>query len=206
MLRCGVAGLALLVAISTPECAKPELAAEAATISSDLTPLFSVKELMENIIDPQADFIFEAVAVDIDARGTVETKPTSDEDWARVQRATVLLAESTNLLKMPRRVAPEGEKNELSGPGKPELAPEQIQAKLDQDRHLWNSHVDQLRDELLKVLEIVKARDSDKLFEAGSNIDRACETCHLEYWYPGDKAAVLRDRTSHVYGVQGGTK
>jgi hypothetical protein len=206
MLRCGVAGLALLVAISAPECAKPEPAAEAATISSDLTPLFSVKELMENIIDPQADFIFEAVAVDIDARGTVETKPTSDEDWARVQRATVLLAESTNLLKMPRRVAPEGEKNELSGPGKPELAPEQIQAKLDQDRHLWNSHVDQLRDELLKVLEIVKARDSDKLFEAGSNIDRACETCHLEYWYPGDKAAVLRDRTSHVYGVQGGTK
>lgn len=161
MLRCGVAGLALLVAISTPEC---------------------------------------------DARGTVETKPTSDEDWARVRRATVLLAESTNLLKMPRRVAPEGEKNELSGPGKPELAPEPIQAKLDQDRHLWNSHVDQLRDELLKMLEIVKARDSDKLFEAGSNIDRACETCHLEYWYTGDKAAVLRDRTSHVYGVQGGTK
>lgn len=108
--------------------------------------------------------------------------------------------------KMPRRVALEGEKNELSGPGKPELAPEPIQAKLDQDRHLWNSHVDQLRDELLKMLEIVKARDSDKLFEAGSNIDRACETCHLEYWYPGDKAAVLRDRTSHVYGVQGGTK
>lgn len=90
MLRCGVAGLALLVAISTPEC---------------------------------------------DARGTVETKPTSDEDWARVRRATVLPAESTNLLKMPRRVAPEGEKNELSGPGKPELAPEPIQAKLDQDRH-----------------------------------------------------------------------
>jgi hypothetical protein len=107
---------------------------------------------------------------------------------------------------MARPVAPAGDKNELSGRGQPELAPEQIQAKLDQDRHLWNSHVDQLRDELLKVLEIVKARDSDKLFEAGSNIDRACEACHLEYWYPGDKAAVLRDRNSHVYGGPGGTK
>ena len=94
----------------------------------------------------------------------------------------------------------------MSGPGQPELAPEQIQAKLDRDRQLWNSHVDQLRDESIKVLAIVKARDTDKLFQAGSDIDRACEACHLEYWYPGDRAAVLRDRNSRVYGAPGGTK
>lgn len=205
-LQLGVAGCALMLAISTAQCTRPEPAAEAATVASDLKPIFSVKELMENIVDPQADFIFDAVAVDIGPQGAVETKPTSDDDWLKVQHATVLLAESTNLLKMPRPVAPAGDTNELSGPGQPELAPEQIQAKLDQDRHLWNSHVDQLRDELLKVLEIVKARDSDKLFDAGSNIDRACEACHLEYWYPGDKAAVLRDRNSRVYGVPGDTK
>ena len=205
-LRCGIAGGALLLAISTTYCAKPEPAAEAATVPTDLTPLVSVKELMQNIIDPQADYIFDAVAVDIGEHGVVETKPTSDEDWLKVQRAAILLAESTNLLKMPRRVAPEGDKNELSGPGQPELAPEQIQAKLDHDRHLWNTHVDQLRDEFVKVITIAKARDTDKLFAAGSDIDRACEACHLEYWYPGDKAAVLRDRNSHVYGVPGGTK
>jgi len=206
MLRFAVGGLALLSTVSTSQCAKPEQAAEAATLATELTPLVSVKELMENIIDPQSDFIFDAVAVDIGEHGAVETRPTSDDDWLKVQHATVLLAESTNLLKMPRAIAPPGDKNELSGPGQPELAPEQIQAKLDQDRRLWDSHVDQLRDELLKVLEIVKARDSDKLFEAGSNIDRACEACHLEYWYPGDRAAVLRDRNSRVYGVPGGTK
>ena len=206
-LRFGVASRVLLLAISTSQCgAKPEPAAEAATVASDLKPLFSVKELMENIIDPQSDFIFDAVAVDIGPHGVVETKPTSDDDWLKVQRATVLLAESTNLLKMPRPIAPTDAKNDLRGPGQPELSPEQIQAKIDEDRHLWDSHVDQLRDELLKVLEIVKARDSDKLFEAGSNIDHACEACHLEYWYPGDKAAVLRDRNSRVYGVPGGTK
>jgi hypothetical protein len=200
-------GFALLLTVFALQCtAKPEPTAEAATPPVDLAPLFSVKELMENIVDPQSDFIFDAVAVDIGEHGIVETKPTSDDDWLRVQRATVILAESTNLLKMPRRVAPEGDRNELSGPGQPELAPEQIQAKLDQDRHLWNTHVDQLRSELLKVLAIVKTRDTDKLFEAGTDIDRACEACHLEYWYPGDKAAVLRDRNSRVYGVPGGTK
>ena len=51
------------------------------------------------------------------------------------------------------------------------------------------------------MLAIVKARDTDKLFQAGSDIDRACEACHLECWYHGDRAAVLRDRNSRVYGV-----
>src|SRR5262245_59154346 len=101
LLQFGVAGCALALAISTAQCTKPEPAAEAATVAPDLKPIFSVKELMENIIDPQADFIFDAVAVDVGPQGAVETKPTSDDDWLRVQHATVLLAESTNLLKMP---------------------------------------------------------------------------------------------------------
>ena len=50
-----------------------------------------------------------------------------------------------------------------------------------------------LRDEALRVMDIVKAKNADALFEAGSRLDRVCENCHLEYWYPGDKAAVLED-------------
>jgi hypothetical protein len=192
-------GSALFLALFTLHCNGPEPTAEGAPLGAELKPLFSVKELMEHVIDPQADFIFDAVAVDINERGISETKPTSDDDWTKVQRAAVVLAEGTNLLKIPRPVAPEGETTESRGPGKPELSPDQIQARLDQDRSLWNSHLDQLRDEALKVLEIVKAKDSDRLFQAGSDIDRACESCHLEYWYPGDKAAVLRDRNSRVY-------
>jgi formate-dependent nitrite reductase cytochrome c552 subunit len=42
-------------------------------------------------------------------------------------------------------------------------------------------------------MDIVKAKNADALFEAGSRLDRVCENCHLEYWYPGDKAAVLED-------------
>ena len=197
-----VSGLVLLLTLFALHCnTGPEPTAEGASLGADLTPLFSVKELMENIIDPQADFIFDAVAVDVSERGIVETQPTSDDDWIKVQRAAVILAEGSNLLKIPRRVAPEGDTNELRGPGKPELSPDQIQAKLNQDRNLWNSHIDQLRTEALKVLDIVKAKDTDRLFQAGSDIDRACEGCYLEYWYPGDKAAVLRDRDSRVYAT-----
>ena len=59
--------------------------------------------------------------------------------------------------------------------------------------------VDALRAEALKVIAIVKARDTDKLLTAGSELDQACEACHLDFWYPGDREAVLKDRSSKAY-------
>ena len=189
-----LAGAVLLLfnAGALPSCTSKSVP-EANSAPSDLTAYVSIKELMQNIIDPIADNIFDAVGSDVTAKGIVDIRPVTDDDWAKVRQGAVTLAESTNLLKMPRPVAPPGDTNKSIGPNAPELSPEQIQAKIEQDRALWNRHANQLRDDALKVLAIVKAKDVDALFQAGSDIDRACETCHLEYWYPGDKKAVLED-------------
>ncbi len=183
---------------STPAPTAPP----APSIEAALTPVLSVKELMEHIIDPTADFVFDAVGVDVSAKGSVETKPVTDDDWLRVERGALQLAESTNLLKMRRPMVPVG--NEVLPPvaGKPapELPPAEIQAKIDKDRSLWNKYADGLRDAALESFKIAKARDVEGLFNAGSAIDLACENCHLEYWYPGDRKAVQEDqqkRTSY---------
>ena len=55
---------------------------------------------MEHIIDPTADWVFDAAVVDVTAKGVVETKPLTDDDWLKVERGGLLLAESMNLLKM----------------------------------------------------------------------------------------------------------
>jgi len=190
--RFAVAGLLFLSAVASQQCTSTAAPAPAAA-QPDVAPIVSVKELMENIIDPIADNIFDAVGTDASLKGIVETKPTTDEDWAKVRIGAVTLAEGSNLLKIPRRVAPPGDKNNSTGANAPELSPEQIQAKIDGNRALWNSHADELRDAALKVMEIVKAKDSDALFQAGSAIDKVCENCHLEYWYPGDRKAVEED-------------
>ncbi len=179
------AGLLLLSALASHCTSRPA--------TSDLKPFVSVKELMENIIDPISDNIFDAVATDITAKGIVETKPTTDDDWAKVRIGAVTLAEGSNLLKIPRDVAPPGETNRSQGPNAPELSPEQILAHINQDRALWNKHVDELRDIALEALATAKAKNADALFEVGGKLDKACEHCHLEYWYPGDKKAVLED-------------
>ena len=183
--RLAAAELLVLSMLALPSCASKQTSATA--VPSDLTPVVSIKELMENIIDPTADYVFDAVGSDVTAKGIVETRPVTDEDWAKVRQGAVTLAEGANLLKMPRPVAPPGDTNKSTGPNAPELSPEQIQTKIDQDRALWNKHVNELRDDALKVLKIMNAKDADALFQAGSEIDKACENCHLEYWYPGEK-------------------
>jgi len=47
-------------------------------------------------------------------------------------------------------------------------------------------------------MEIVKKKDADALFQAGSELDQVCENCHLEYWYPGDRKAVLEDEAKRA--------
>jgi hypothetical protein len=167
-------------------------------LESTLTPALTVKELMEHIIDPTADWVFDAAVVDVTAKGVVETKPLNDEEWLKVERGGWMLAESSNLLKMPRRMAPPTDENKPNKGAEPELPPEQIQAKVDQDRTLWNKYADGLREAALKTVKVAKARDAEALFDAGSEIDKACENCHLEYWYPGDRKAVLEDQKKRV--------
>jgi hypothetical protein len=144
----------------------------------------SVKELMENMIDPIADNIFDAVWWDNTAKGVVEHRPTTDEDWEKVKTGAVTIAEGIELLKVPRPWTPPGDVNDSLGPNPPELSPTQIQAKLDKDRVLWIAKIQALRNVSLEVLEIVKKKDANALWQAGGDLDEACEGCHLEYWYP----------------------
>jgi hypothetical protein len=154
----------------------------------DLKPVVSVRELMRDMIDPVADNIFEAVRTDITAAGTVEKAPKTDEDWEKVRIGAVTLAEGIYLLKIPRPFTPPGDNNNSAGPDFWELSPAQITAKLEADPVLWNAKIEALRNVGLEVMEIVNKKDVNALFEAAGDLDVACEACHLEYWYPSEKA------------------
>jgi hypothetical protein len=187
----------ILGALLFQSCAHPAEAPAAAQTPA-FTPVLSVRELMEHIVDPIADWIFDAAVIDVSEKGTVETKPLTDDDWLKVERGALILAESANLLKMPRAMVPAGHASLKDEPGGPELTPGEIEAKINQDPAMWNQHADGLRTAALESLAIIKTRDVEGLFEAGNKIDRACESCHLEYWYPGDKKAVLEDQKKRV--------
>jgi len=189
-LRSAVAGLSLLLfACSSPkESAVPPARPAPQALWGDMKPVVSVKELMRDMIDPASDYIFDAVKTVTTRSGTVEKMPKTDEDWQKIQVGAVTIAEGVYLLKVPRPFAPPGDENNSSGPDPTELSPAQIKAKLEHDPVLWNAKIEALRNVGLEVLEIVKTKNTSELWEASYNLDQACESCHMQYWYPGDKA------------------
>jgi cytochrome c556 len=168
----------------------------------DMKPVVSVKELMQDMLDPASDYIFDAVKIETTRKGTVERLPKTDQDWDKIRVGAVTIAEGVYLLKVPRPFAPPGDENNSKGPDASELSPVQIKAKLEADPVLWNAKIEALRNVALEVLEIVKNKKTDELWEAGDNLDQACESCHIQYWYPGDKALLEKvDRDlRNLYG------
>jgi hypothetical protein len=170
----------------------------------DLKPVVSVKELMRDMIDPASDYVFDAVSTVTSRKGIVEKQPKTDADWERIRIGAVTMAEGVYLLKIPRPFAPPGDENNSIGPDPEELSPAQIKAKLEHDPVLWNAKIEALRNVGLEVLEIVKRKDVKELWDAGENLDQACENCHLEFWYPGEKALLkkLDLRLEELYGLR----
>jgi len=171
-------------ACSSAKSSQPPPAPQSA-LWGDLKPVVSVKELMDHMIDPAADYIFDSVSTVIDPKGNVvEKAPKTEEDWEKLRIGAVTLAEGIYLLKIPRPFTPPGDENHSSGPDATELTPAQITAKVKNDPVEWNARIEALRNVGLEVLEIVKTKNTKELWDASENLDQACEACHRSYWYP----------------------
>ena len=165
------------------------VACNRATPRSDqaLRPTATVKDIMDSVVDPSADYLWDSVATIVSAAGVEERAPKTDKEWADVRKQAVQLVEATNLLIMEgRRVAKPGEKAENPDV---ELGPEEIETLINGDRQAWIGFAHALHDAAMVAFKATDARNAQGLLDAGEGIDEACENCHLKYWYPASKQA-----------------
>src|SRR2546421_5176021 len=69
----------------------------------------SLKQLMEWVIDPAADAVWDPVKTIITEQGTKEIAPQTQEEWDAVRNGAATLVESANLLMMEGRARDQGE-------------------------------------------------------------------------------------------------
>ena len=163
------------------------LAATGCTKAPGLLKTATIQDIMDSMVDPSGDFMFESVVEIADARGITHKAPHTDEEWEQVRRHALVLLEAPNLLIMEgRQVAKAGDRSKNP---QVELEPEQIQKLVDSDRPSFIRRARLLQDAAAQALKAVEVKDVDALFHAIESIDKACESCHLHYWYPNDKRA-----------------
>jgi len=185
-MRIGSLILVVSASVGAGSCqSKPGEPAAPAADQPPYTTTATVKDIMLHIVDPAGDMVWDSVATVIDKGGLHETAPKTDEEWFKVRSGLIMLIEGSNLLMMPgRKVARPGEKSDTPGV---ELEPSEMDELIAKDRAAWYQRAKTLHDVAQSMLDVVEKKDAKKLFDAGEDIDGACENCHRQYWYPNEK-------------------
>ena len=101
-----------------------------------------------------AQEIWNSVKIEIDEKGTHETKPQNKQEWQEVAYAARGLAEASTLLMYEGRVEDHGE---------------------------WEKYVKQMVETSMEAAKAAEDQDIDALITAGGNIYEVCTNCHMAY-------------------------
>jgi|SRR6185369_7766227 len=184
------ATLLALTACKPAPSTKPATEAAAAPAAAIMPrPQASVVELMATIVAPTADTIWGAVGTTEGPKGPVDTKPTTDKDWAELRKKVMLMVEAANLLAVPDRAVLLPGQKLTNPPGPGDLTPEKSAERIKAEWPTFLAYAQALQNSAIATLKTVDAKDVDAFQEAGGAIDEACEQCHKRFWYPDAPAA-----------------
>ena len=173
-----------MTAAVTTSAPAPTPAAAPAPPPAPFLVVASIQELMDAIIDPSADALWDSVSITTTAKGTVFHQPQSDEQWQQARRHAIALIEGTNLLVMSGR--------KLVAPGSPVLdqgtsgvlSAEEGQKLFDAKQPTFVQFARALREAGTQMLTAIDKKNPTGMMNAGAAMDGICENCHLTFWYP----------------------
>ena len=132
-------------------------ASSSARIAREATAVATVKQIMDGIVMPSAQIVFDAVAIISTVEGTEERQPRTETEWARVGASAAALIEAGNLLLMGNRV---------------------------RDNDEWIVRTRAMMDAAAVALKATEARDVEALFASGESVNVSCDSCHAKYLEP----------------------
>ena len=117
-------------------------------------PVADLQELMATVVDPAADFYWDAVGWIVDSTGTEEIRPRSAEEWELVRNAAFVVAESGNLMMMQGRAI---------------------------DEDAYSTFAQAMVTVGQRAIEVAEARDEMGVFDVGAEMYAVCTACHATY-------------------------
>ena len=118
------------------------------------TPVADLPTLMSTIVDPAADFYWDAVGWIVDENGTEFIRPQSPEEWNAVRNAAFQVTESGNLMMMQGRAI---------------------------DEETYATYARALVEAGQRAIQAAEARDEMGVFDVGADMYAVCTGCHATY-------------------------
>ena len=117
-------------------------------------PVATVLELMDGIVAPAAQVIYDSVATIVDKEGIKETRPKNDREWANVAGNAAALIEASELLKMEGRA---------------------------RDQADWVTIATAMGVAAAETRAAAQKKDPEGILGAGEKLNNSCDNCHRKY-------------------------
>ena len=163
---------------------QPPAATQAAThaaTASPYQPTATFQEVMDAVVDPAADYLWDAVSSKVDAQGTHDFVPHTAGEWHQLRQRAIVLVEAANLIAVPGRRVAHGNMT-IEQPAA--LDVHSIQQRLDTQHDQLLGFAAALRDISLTLVADIDRKDTAAIVEHGATLDEVCEACHKVFWYP----------------------
>lgn len=173
----------------------PALCAVAACSKVDEKPAEpegpTVHEVMLEQIDGNADPIWDVTNTALDDTATIDPALLSDEQWAEVERRalavkagaeTLAAMKTLTVIKPGEKISDEGVEGGTSSA--------KVQSYLDARPEEFRQFAGVLSSHMADLAAAARDRDAVRATPLVDQLDGVCESCHLEFWYPDQKALV----------------
>jgi hypothetical protein len=170
----------------TAGCRKEEAASQQKTFH----------EIMKNEVDVRADDVWAIGNAHINGQAEIDPATMTDEDWKKLASAATSLQQAAleiANLKDPIVVVKPGVKiADEDVPGGDSAA--SVKANIDKDPQGLRDHANALAADMADLAEAASKHDAKTAGPIINQLDSVCESCHLEFWYPSQKALVNQIR------------
>jgi hypothetical protein len=112
------------------------------------------KDLMDNVMERQADIVWSSVGTVVTAEGVEERRPKTEEEWQAVKAAAINLTETGNLLMLPPRA---------------------------QDGDRWMQNIQKMMAQGERMIAAIDRKNPQEMFDVGSDLYDTCTNCHMHY-------------------------
>jgi len=146
-----ICGIGFIIAAGRQRQAAPDAAQPAIAAAR---PVASIRQIMNGIVGPGANAVFNAVSTTVSEKGVEEVFPRNDEEWATLGNSAAALAEAGNLMMLEGRAVDTGE---------------------------WIKMSRELVDAGTQALKAVEAKSTEDVLTAGEKVNESCDNCHAKY-------------------------
>jgi cytochrome c556 len=148
-------------------------------------------DVMKDQVDKHADEVWDVTNPAVGDKGGIDPTKMTDAMWSQLAQDATAVQEGAQQIAQMNKITVIRPGETIADAGVPGgHSPEEVQAQIDKNPQGLRDHAANLAATMGDLVKAAQAHDAAKAGPIIDSLDGVCEGCHLDYWYPDQKALV----------------